>query len=41
MPPLQYKLIHSARAQRRRATRLEDAMRKAYAADPPPVRRGV
>jgi hypothetical protein len=42
MPPLQYKLIHGgARLSDAERTRLQDAMRKAYAADPPPVgRRG-
>lgn len=41
MPPLQYKVIHSGgRLSAGGRSRLEDAMRKAYAADPPPVRRG-
>ncbi len=41
MPPLQYKVIHSgARLSDAERRRLEDAMRKAYGADPPPVRRG-
>lgn len=41
MPPLQYKVIHSgARLSAAERRRLEDAMRRAYAADPPPRQRG-
>jgi Haem-binding domain len=41
MPPVQYKVIHSgARLGAAEKRRVEDAMRKAYAADPPPARRG-
>ena len=41
MPPLQYKVIHAGgRLSTAERARLEDAMRKAYAADPPPQGRG-
>jgi Haem-binding domain len=41
MPPLQYKVIHSGgRLSASERRQLEDAMRKAYASDPPPQRRG-
>ena len=41
MPPLQYKLIHSGgRLSASERRQVEDAMRKAYATDPPPLRRG-
>ena len=41
MPPRQYKLIHSGgRLSASERRQVEDAMRKAYATDPPPLRRG-